>query len=264
MISGCIITLNEERNIAECIASVRALCDDVVVLDSGSTDSTRAIAEEAGARVFTQEYLGDGPQKNRAVELARHDWVLSIDADERLTPSCAKGCGPSTSPTAGTMATASAAGPSWAIDGYRATAGTRTRWYACSTAAGPRSRTAMAMPTSRGKSIADIDADILHYSFEKIADLIYGQKFAIRDALAFHEQGRTSGPVTPVARGAWSFLRSLVLRAGFLQGIDGVTVAIAAGLNSYMKYAILNEMQRDETARERYREQYGRLTGKKQ
>lgn len=264
MISGCIITLNEERNIAECIASVRALCDDVVVLDSGSTDSTRAIAEEAGARVFTQEYLGDGPQKNRAVELARHDWVLSIDADERLTPELCERVRALDIADSG-------------HDGYRFRRRTfvgnrwisRNGWYPDQVVRlFDRRRAAF---TNRyghahveGKSIADIDADILHYSFEKIADLIYGQKFAIRDALAFHEQGRTSGPVTPVARGAWSFLRSLVLRAGFLQGIDGVTVAIAAGLNSYMKYAILNEMQRDETARERYREQYGRLTGKKQ
>ena len=84
-ISLAIITLNEEENVARCIQSAKWV-DDIVVLDSGSTDRTREIAEELGARVFNEEWRGFGPQKSRAVELCKHEVVLSLDADEALSP----------------------------------------------------------------------------------------------------------------------------------------------------------------------------------
>ncbi len=80
-ISAVIIARNEAKNIARCVRSL-AFCDEVVVVDSGSTDQTRAIAAELGARVVEQPWLGFGPQKRRGVELAAHDWILNLDADE--------------------------------------------------------------------------------------------------------------------------------------------------------------------------------------
>ena len=85
-ITGVIITLNEAQNIAECIASLQTVCNEIIVVDSGSQDQTREIAESCGARVFVQSYLGDGPQKNYGLQFATNDWILSLDADERLTP----------------------------------------------------------------------------------------------------------------------------------------------------------------------------------
>lgn len=82
-LSVVIITKNEAHNIEACINSVRFV-DDIVVLDSGSTDATREVAAGLGAKVFAEEWRGFGPQKRRAVELALHDWVLSLDADEAL------------------------------------------------------------------------------------------------------------------------------------------------------------------------------------
>lgn len=81
-ISAIVITLNEEDRIAETISSV-GFADEIVVVDSGSTDRTRAVAAAAGARVFEREWTGYSDQKNHAAALALHDWVLSIDADER-------------------------------------------------------------------------------------------------------------------------------------------------------------------------------------
>ena len=80
-----VITLNAEEHIARCLKSV-PFASDVVVVDSGSTDKTVEIATQLGARVFQEEWRGFGPQKRRATELAKHDWVLSLDADEALSP----------------------------------------------------------------------------------------------------------------------------------------------------------------------------------
>src|SRR3954466_14191894 len=85
-LSASLITRNEEAHIAACLESV-AFASERIVVDSGSTDRTREIATQMGARVVTTEdWPGFGPQKNRALELATQPWVLSIDADERVTP----------------------------------------------------------------------------------------------------------------------------------------------------------------------------------
>ena len=83
-ISGTIITLNAEKYILRAVESLKLISDEVIVLDSESTDSTRKIAESAGAKVYIQSFLGDGPQKKEASKYASNDWVFSVDADEYL------------------------------------------------------------------------------------------------------------------------------------------------------------------------------------
>jgi (heptosyl)LPS beta-1,4-glucosyltransferase len=85
-LSGVVITLNEADRIARCVASMRGLCEDVLVLDSGSTDGTVEIARALGARVEQRDWDGFARQKNAAIERARHPWVLLLDADEWLEP----------------------------------------------------------------------------------------------------------------------------------------------------------------------------------
>ena len=83
-ITGTIITLNNESLIKDCIFSLKEICDEIIVVDSLSDDATVAIAEELGARVYLQDFLGDGPQKILAASYSSNDWVFSLDADERL------------------------------------------------------------------------------------------------------------------------------------------------------------------------------------
>jgi len=84
-LSVVIITKNEERFIKDAIKSAQ-FADEILVLDSGSTDDTCRIAKELGARIKNQDWLGFGPQKNKAVELAKNDWVFVLDSDERISP----------------------------------------------------------------------------------------------------------------------------------------------------------------------------------
>ena len=83
-LSVVIITLNAARVLPDCLASVR-FADEILIVDSGSTDGTQAIAEAAGARIVQKEWLGFGKQKQFAVEQAQFDWVLCLDADERVS-----------------------------------------------------------------------------------------------------------------------------------------------------------------------------------
>ena len=88
-VSAYIRTLNEARMIAEVVTAARRVADDVVVIDSGSSDETRSLAESAGARVVEQPWLGNGRQKRAAEDACRHDWLLDLDADEIVTPELA-------------------------------------------------------------------------------------------------------------------------------------------------------------------------------
>ena len=82
-ISACVIAMNEVDRIGRCLDSL-SFCDEIVVVDSGSTDGTQALCREKGARVIETDWPGWVAQKNRAVEAATHDWILSLDADERV------------------------------------------------------------------------------------------------------------------------------------------------------------------------------------
>lgn len=89
-LSAILIVRNEERDLPGCLESLRGLADDIVVVDSRSTDRTREIAAAHGARVIEKDFAGFGPQKQFALEQAGGDWVLNIDADERVTPALAE------------------------------------------------------------------------------------------------------------------------------------------------------------------------------
>ncbi|HWX54890.1 MAG TPA: glycosyltransferase family 2 protein [Verrucomicrobiae bacterium] len=88
-LSVCVITLNEEANIARTLESVKSIADEIIVVDSGSTDRTVAIAESHGARVFAEPWKGFAAQKNSCLAKARYDWILSLDADEEVSPALA-------------------------------------------------------------------------------------------------------------------------------------------------------------------------------
>jgi glycosyltransferase involved in cell wall biosynthesis len=88
-LSVCVVTHNEEANIRRTLASVRDIADEMIVVDSGSTDNTAGLARECGARVFVEEWKGFARQKNSAMAKASGDWILSLDADEEVSPELA-------------------------------------------------------------------------------------------------------------------------------------------------------------------------------
>jgi glycosyltransferase involved in cell wall biosynthesis len=83
-ISGLVITFNEEKNIGKCIDALLQYCDEVIIIDSNSKDKTIEIAESKGAKVYSQSFLGDGPQRTYGLQFCKNDWIMNLDADEFL------------------------------------------------------------------------------------------------------------------------------------------------------------------------------------
>jgi len=247
MISGIVTTLNEERNIAECIRSLFQVCDEVVVVDSHSKDRTREIAEAEGARVFTQSYLGDGIQKNVALKYVKNPWVISIDADERLTPELVQFL------KATDLNTTS-------YDGFavRRRNYVGSRWvkscgwypdYLVRIYRHEKLRFADVkqhawVPTD---NTLRIKADLIHYRYKNLGELFAKpeRNYSSRGAKILWLKGKRAHAWTPVLHGTGAFLSNYFLRGGMLGGIDGLTLSLAVANNSYLKYAKLLEWQRD-------------------
>ncbi len=247
MITGIVITLNESKNIAACIGSLRQVCDEVIVVDSLSTDDTVELARQAGAKVILQAYLGDGPQKNVGLAYARNNWVLSVDADERLTEGMVEAIRG--------LALATTRHDAFAFR-RRNYIGSRwirhCGWYPdyCIRLY-ERTRTRFAEnsqhSTVQARNAREIEADLIHYSFEDVGQLFAkpGRNFSGRAAKIMFQKGKRANSWSPFFHGVGAWVRKYLFQAGFLAGVDGMTVAISAAVNSYLKYAKLLELQRD-------------------
>ena len=242
-ITATIITLNEEENIHDCILSVKQVCDEVIVVDSLSQDNTVAIAESLGATVYKQSYLGDGPQKAYAVPRAKHDWILSIDADERLERDAIEAIRGLDLDNSREDAYAikrrnyvgshwiKAAGfyPDWVVRLYH-----RDR-------AGYLPRKAH----SRVKAgrVRRLDAHIEHFTYRDYTHWIERiNQLSSRDAWAKHQQNVKANRYTPLLHATAALIRKLIFKGGIFQGQDGVTVAVTTAFAAYMKYMKLIEI----------------------
>jgi len=244
-ITANIITLNEEKNIADVIKSVQQICDEVLVIDSLSSDRTCEIAEALGARVVKQAYLGDGPQKAFGAPLATNDWILSIDADERLDANAIEAIKnfdlEHTPYDAFSFARKTFVGKHFIKLWYpdRVTRLYNRQKCTFSTAGGhARVQT---------KNIKDLDVDMLHYSYEDYAQMIKtSHKFITRGAKISHEEGKRASSFDPFLHGVGALFKALVLKGGAFHGIHGWNVAVISAFSSYMKYALMLEMQENE------------------
>ncbi len=249
-LSVAIITKNEAANLARCISSVRDLAAEIVVVDSGSTDGTGDLARSLGARVVHHEFEGHIEQKNAALDLCTHDHVLSLDADEALDERLRQ----SVRMTLG----------AWTFDAYRMNRLTqycgswirhggwypdvkvrlfrrsKGRW----TGINPHDEFRL---TDRSSRIGVLEGDILHYSYESIADhLRQIDYFTGITAGEYHALGRGAPLwkllVSPPVR----FLRDYCFRGGFLDGIDGLIIAVLSSYAVFIKYARVRHLSRGE------------------
>ncbi|MBB3190099.1 glycosyltransferase family 2 protein [Halomonas cerina] len=249
-ITGIIITLNEADNIAACIASLQSVCDEILVVDSGSQDDTVAIAQREGASVLHQPYLGDGPQKAFAVPQAKHDWILALDADERLEDDAVaaiRGLALDDARQAYRFNRRNFAGHHWIkAAGFYPDPVTRLYNRTTSGYLPKKAHSSVAAP-----AVVDTGAHIRHFTYRDLSHWIQRiDALSSRDAWAMKEGGKGPSAWRPTLHAASAMLRKLVFKGGLLQGQDGMTVAMTTAFHAYMKYAKLNELHENERARD--------------
>ena len=241
--SVVIITFNEAANLPRCLAALSGLgADDVLVLDSGSTDDTRAIAAAWGARVEVQPFLGYVGQKNRATDLARHDHVLQLDADEVLTdalkleirhhlahwhhPAYAL---PRLTNYCGTWVRHGGWYPDWQTRLYDRRHG---RWHG--ELLHERYETRGGAPATR------LRADLLHYSYPSLSDHWRQlDRFTTLGAAQLHQQGKRATWAHLLLKPGWKFVHGYFLRRGLLDGFAGLAIAVLSSGGVFLKYAKL-------------------------
>ena len=247
-LSACIITYNEEDNIARCLNSLQGLVDDIVVVDSHSKDNTIVIAEKMGARVFLRKFTGYGEQKFFAQEMAKNDWVLSIDADEEVSEKLVNKIKDVLKKPL--------------HDAYTVNILTNYcgRWiYHCGWYPQPKIRLwnrkkasmlndkvheGIKLIDEKG-SVGKLNANLNHYSVKTISQHLkkiehyseMGAKFDV-------ERGKKCSLIKLFIAPKWQFFWEYFIRLGFLDGYQGFILCKNSSMASFVKYAKIRQMQK--------------------
>lgn len=246
-LSLAIICLNEATNIERCIRSV-PFADEVIVVDSGSSDGTPEIAAKLGAKVFSEEWRGFRAQKQRATDLCSHNWILSLDADEALSPE-----------SAAELETLLRSNHLDNFDGYsfprlsfnlgrwirhggwhpdlqlRLFDRTRASWQG-----GDKVHERVS-----AKNIHRLENSIFHYPFANLADQIEtNNRYSGLGAEELKAKGKRFS-VTKLMFKPWSkFIESYFIKRGFMDGLPGFIIAVGAAYSVFLKFAKLWELER--------------------
>ena len=247
-ISAAIIAFNEEKNIAHALQSVQ-WADEVIVVDSESSDRTREISAGLGARVIVNKWPGFSQQKQFAAEAAANDWIFSLDADERVSPALES-----------EILALIETGPE--ADGYRIPRLTsymgreirHSGWYP--------DRQLRLYNRQKGRwrdvkvhesvamepdaAIGSLAGELLHLTVEGPLHhhRMIGERYAPLAAEQMRAEGKHTSGWRVAAAGPAAFLRSYILKGGFLDGVPGLAIASFAGHHAFLKHLLLLEEQR--------------------
>lgn len=245
-LSGVIITYNEARNIRRCLLSLQEVCDEILVLDSFSTDDTQAICQEFGVRFEKNAFEGHIQQKNEALRRATHPWVLSLDADEALSETLKN-----------SILELKASNPTPAafqmnrLTNYCGTWIKHSGWY-------PDTKVRLVfkelahwggvnphdqlLPNS-GLSVQHLKGDLLHYSYYTKADhfkqIDYFSQIASKELFAKNIKSSWAKIILKVMA---QFIKSYFLKRGFLDGLAGWHIATRSAFATYQKYSMLRKL----------------------
>ena len=246
-LSAVIITFNESRNIRRCIESVQDFADEILVVDSFSTDDTESICREFGARFIQHPFAGHIEQKNYATSQAGHDYILSLDADEALDKTL-KG-------------EIKRAKQNWQTDGHsfnrlNCYCGKwiyHSGWYPDRKlrlfdrrkghwgGVNPHDKIEM----NKGATVCHLPGNLLHYSYYSISGHIQQtDKFTTIAAQAAFDAGKRVSFFQVVTRPPWQFFRDYFLKAGFLDGKEGFIICVINSLRPFLKYLKLYRLDR--------------------
>ena len=250
LISATIITFNEESNIKAACESL-AWADEIVVVDSNSTDATRELATAAGARVITNAWPGFGVQKQFAVQQAKHDWIFSLDADERVSDELKT-----------SIENLRKSSDSQLADGYEIARRTfyQQRWirgggwypdrqlrlFKKTQGHWKQRHIHESVEMNNGARVDRLQGDLLHYTSQDAAHhhRMIGERYAPLAARQMFEEGRRTSVLGVASAGPAAFIRSLILKGGLRDGFAGFTIASFAAHHAFLKHLMLWEKQR--------------------
>jgi len=244
-LSVIVITKNEEKSIRDCLESV-VWADEIIVVDSGSTDNTVAICHEYTSKVFVTGWPGFGAQKNRALEMATCDWVLSLDADERVTPELQAEIRtaidypgnniafkmPRLSSYCGRYMRHSGWWPDYIIRLFR------------------RGKAQFTNDLVHEHLIAHgavetLSNPLIHNSFDNLKDVLNKvNSYSSAGARMMYQKQKKATLVSSILHGLWAFVHTYILRAGFLDGREGLMLAVSNAEGTYYRYLKLMMMTR--------------------
>jgi glycosyltransferase involved in cell wall biosynthesis len=255
-ISATIIAFNEEANIREACASLE-WADEIIVVDSGSTDKTCDVAAACGARVINNDWPGFAAQKQFATDQAAHNWIFSLDADERVSEELKASIAelskrdetkladgyriPRRSYYQGRWIKGGGWYPDWQLRLFRKSRGC---WQ-------PR-RIHESVKMDSNARVEKLGGDILHYSVRDSAHhhRMIGERYAPLAAQQMFEEGRRTSHLKIATAAPAAFLRSYLLKGGFRDGLAGLSIAGFAAHHAFLKHLMLWEKQKAEGRRQ--------------
>jgi len=236
-LSVIVITKNEEKSIRDCLESV-VWADEIIVLDSGSTDNSVAICREYTSKVFVTDWPGFGAQKNRALEMATCDWVLSLDADERVTSELQAEIRaaiaypdnnvafkmPRLSNYCGRYMRHSGWWPDYIIRLFR-----RGKAHFTNDLVHEHLIVHGAVET--------LSNPLIHNSFDNLEDVLNKvNNYSSAGARMMYQKQKKATLVSSILHGLWAFVHTYILRAGFLDGREGLMLAVSNAEGTYYRY----------------------------
>ena len=248
-ISATIITLNEARNIRAACESI-FWADEIVIVDSGSTDETVEIAVECGARVIRNPWPGFAEQKQFATEKAQHEWIFSLDADERVsdelrTSIAALRSKPDEHLADGYVVARRAFYMGRWIRGGGWYPNRQLRLYRKSRGHWEGAYVHESVRMQPGARVERLKGDLLHYPFTDTAEheRMIVERYAPLAARKMFEEGRRTSAFKLACIGPATFIRSFILKGGFRDGRAGFTIAKLAAHHALLKYRLLRQLQ---------------------
>ncbi len=245
LLSVAIITRNEEERLPACLASV-TFADDVVVVDAESHDRTPEIAKAAGARFFVEPWCGFGPQKQFAIDQCKHLWVLVLDADERIPPE--------TVIEITNLLSGVPRYDAYSLPRKNFFSGRWIRhagWWPdrvvrlfkkdCNRMSAHLVHESLQVRGSLGE-LANPLVHLTNRNLRQTMDKV--NHYSSAGAEEMFARGESASILKAVARGSWAFWYNYLLRLGFLDGGQGLVIACTDGINKFLKYAKLHEMQK--------------------
>jgi glycosyltransferase involved in cell wall biosynthesis len=247
-LSGVIITYNEERNIEQCLQSLVNVVDEIVVVDSYSTDNTKLICERFNVKFIEQKFLGYIEQKNFALAQTTYNHIVSLDGDEALSKKLQESIINLKS--------------NWEFDGYfsnrfnnfcgqwikhsdwypnrklRVFDKRKARWT------GHTIHEKVSLNSNDSKT-GKLNGDILHYTYQTYSEFnLKTEHFSTLSAQSYYDKGKKAPIWKIILNPTWAFFKSYVLRLGFLDGFNGFVICVQTANITFLKYSKLRELDK--------------------